>query len=418
MSSISNDCQSEKDNFSDTAKEHINEYNNLIKMFDEYLLSSDTSKLEIKVTLSSSMRRRIYEKLKVDYCGKLLHTYTKHKNGNENYVVLYLFKYNDDSQQQIDALNIKDDDMLVSYFDRYFKSGLPVLDSKTMNYYLNALNPYRGTKETFANFRNDVVKMGSIGKLNAYINDILQIIKDFISTKEAFKKFIATVYSDEAKYINTSPYKTVEALYSTGAENKMYISVDIRKANYTMLSQFCPEVFAGFDSWESFVNKFDNNQLYTLSNSKFLREKLFGTTVKSNKIKLLSEYTVRKFIESLAIKLNMKDSINAQIVLLSGDEVVFNYTEELLKSIKEECNMKIFKIETFHLKKLPKYNYFVKEYFSNDPSDITKKEFKCIPSNCLMECIKVYEGKPVEDLDLRFTADNGRVAKFEKPLYQ
>ena len=82
-----------------------------------------------------------------------------------------------------------------------------------------------------------------------------------------------------------------------------------------------------------------------------------------------------------------------------------------------------FKVLAFRLVKLPKYDYFVKEYF--DPFQIsddqrivvTDREFKCIPLPFIMQCIKQYQGKPVLEVDRKFLTESGRVATLDESIF-
>ena len=106
------------------------------------------------------------------------------------------------------------------------------------------------------------------------------------------------------------------------------------------------------------------------------------------------------------------------IVMLSGDEFVITYDREMYHRLFQRYYGAFFKVLAFRLVKLPKYNYFVKEYFDpTDESIVTKRELKCIPLVFLMQCIKQYEGKPIVEADRKFMAETRFVATFDSSIF-
>ena len=99
------------------------------------------------------------------------------------------------------------------------------------------------------------------------------------------------------------------------------------------------------------------------------------------------------------------------------------YEPGVFRQLFEHHNGTFFRVEAFRLIKLPKYDFFVKEFFdplqeTNDQQIVvTRSEFKCAPAYAIMQCIKCYEGKPILELDRKFTVETGQTATLDEPMF-
>jgi hypothetical protein len=368
------------------------------------------AKLELRLALPSRMRRRLYEKIDTYYCGTLLHNQSKHHDGGAGYTIMTVMKFGEGIEELLSSLHVRNDDLLVSHFDKYLKPGLPVvkeLEEGDLDYYLDTLEPYRGARTKFEGYRGDLEKLGTVGKVDGYIERTMTSIREWILAQAEFVEFQNTDIPTDLK----SPYKAIANLYNAGNASKKFISVDVNKANFTIIRKFYPNLFKGLERWEDFVKTFDPKELYTIRESKFLREKLFGDLRACRLTTRLAENLMKQTLQDEGIP-------PSEIILLSGDEFVVPYTPELYTQLYDKYHNATFKVLAFTLVKLPVYGYFVKEYFTTDGGEVVGREFKCVPAQFLLECIKKYEGRPVALLDRQFTSDNGRVAIFKNELFR
>jgi hypothetical protein len=316
-------------------------------------------------------------------------------------------------------LSFKLTDQIISQFESFFKVGLPLLNVSSFEYYAKLLQPYRKVSSLFEEFKKDVLLCdNNIGKLNAHVNLVMKSIHAYLDPLLGDRKmsgnlFRENLFQAERDFIHLPKYKSMQGLYTRENADKYFISIDVNKANFTLIKHFYPSLFCKKSTWEDFVTEFDPLHLFTLRNSKFLREKLFGD-LKTCKISTdISEFLVRQILHN-------EDIDPLSVVLLNGDEVVIEYTFELYEKLFKLYHNQTFKVLAFKLVKLPNYNYFVKEYIKTNEDGnliVTHKEFKCIPKNFLCECIKQYEQREVIDLDRQHIGDNGRVSMYLTPLF-
>ncbi len=386
----------------------------------DYFDSDSTQPLQLHLKLPNKERARVYEVLQTYYCGQLDYIRTKHKDEiSGEYVVLNIVKTNtQDGQSQLTTLSFKLTNQIISQFENFFKVGLPLNNVEYFEYYATLLQPYRKVSSLFEEFKKDVILCNNnIGELNGHINSVMKSIHSYLDPLLGDRKsqcdnatmFRENLFKKERDFINLPKYKSSQALYTRENNNKLFISIDVNKANFTLIKYFYPRIFCEKETWEEFVGEFDTKNLFTLKNAKFLREKLFGDLKTCKTTTDISEFLIRQILH--------KEDIDPQcVVLLSGDEFVIEYNSELYEKLFKLYHNETFKVLAFKLVKLPNYNYFVKEYIDGN-NVITHREMKCIPKNFLCECIKQYENREVIDLDRQHISDNGRVSMYLTPLF-
>jgi hypothetical protein len=340
--------------------------------------------------------------------------YTKKEKLIESTKIIELIVYKSNPQKleqkiiELEPAEFVLTDKIVQSFKKYYKINLPVATTKYFEYYSKILNPYSNFIEKFLIFKTDLKNYNNdILKLSTIIENTMIKISNYVSTHADFIDFKKCKFDNEITYRNQSIYKSKTSLYSTNNHNKKFISIDIVKANYTILKHYYPNLFNKTNTWIEFVNSFftdDEKKISTLHAAKFIRERLFGELSITEKIKYLAEYFIKQIAERYSI-----DEKN--IVFLSGDELVIHYDEELYKSLSKNYNNDFYRIDAFLLKKLGKNDFYVKEYINTK-----KTEMKCVPNDFLMQAIKYYENKEITEIDRKFTTNTSMVATFDEAL--
>jgi hypothetical protein len=368
-----------------------------------YFIGDSKELLRLELNFRKRWRNLIFELLKT---LPLLWSTVKLESG----IVINVIRSSVPNAYQLTSGDVKArDDLTVHYYEKYFNVGLPVIDFRTVEYYLDVLNPYKGCNKTYRGFCEDVYRFNGVMNLRAHIKQVTESIKDYLNGR--LDDFKMKAFEEEFKFSEHSSYKTQKSFYTSSNAGQSFVSIDITQADFTVVNHFCPGVFKGFSKWEDFVHSFDNRNSYTLMNSKLIRNRVFGQLRLTGRIQKLSEYLIKEFATTQ--KLNESD-----VVMLNGDEIVLKNSNENFWSIFIRGGIPNWlKMTQFHLRQLKPYDYFVKEHFTDlDPGHVCKKEFKCIPNKRLIESIKHYEGKKVTEIDLRFKDDDGRIAVYERFL--
>jgi hypothetical protein len=335
--------------------------------------------------------------------------------GEHRQVVLVMTKII--NLEEVKAKPVQVDDTIVQYFCKYTKLPLPLTNHKFIDYILDLLDPYTNCRATFVQFLRDIEAHETVNKLNDHINRVLDSILRPIAEHLSVQAFKTNTFEMEMNFLKSSLYKTRHKFYTKENQDKLFISVDINKAAYTILKHYHPEVFENLPTWQEFVRSFcDEKPIQTLILSKHLRQRVFGDAKLTKKTTSFAEYFVHKVLHE--IKITPTD-----VVMLSGDEAVISYNPLTFRSMFDRYNSSFFKVLAFRLVKLPKHDYFVRDYF--DPFQIaedqrtvvTHREFKFIPLPFIMRCVKQYEGKPILDVDHKFLTKSGRVATLDESIF-
>ncbi len=289
---------------------------------------------------------------------------------------------------------------------------------------MNQVDLYRPCLAHYKGYRDDVLRIGSTGKLNMYITALSKNIEAWLNLQPVFQQLKAEPLPVHvANSGDNSPYPRKTTFYSSVNKDQLYISVDIVKANFNGVREMLPELFKGVEgsndsilaavknNWTDFIHAFDKEKYYTPVNSKFWREKLWGLCGMSKKVHQINEFMIRRVLVAENIQ-------PEEVVFLQGDEFVIHWTPERFAQLHAKHNNDVFKVQAFKLHQLDQYRYYVKEYFNGvDPTVIVSREMKCVPGALLLEAIKFYEGRPVNPIDLRFISESGRIASFEKSMF-
>ena len=300
----------------------------------------------------------------------------------------------------------KDCKIPVKIFEEpYFSQRIEILDSvydskQKWNKFLTCLEKYNSEQEYFEDY-----------------NRVKQSMIDYIKASEGYEKFNA---EDMNQYANTLkefnlPKNISSDIYKESNVGGFFISLDIKKANFTALKHY-GGIFDAFDEYEDFVRTFTNNPHFV--ESKYIREVIFGNCNPRRQI-TYERYLVDKFLKflfnDLADIIPDNSSFTECICFVSNDEIIlkpnkyFDYS--LISKLAEEFKVLEgveFKIEFF---KLIKVTGDVQCYIKDIYAPENKLEFKCCNSFDIHCIIKRLQNKEITDDDLAFIHD-GKLAKY------
>lgn len=180
-----------------------------------------------------------------------------------------------------------------------------------------------------------------LDKWEVYLN----MLKDFDSEQDYFEHYgsvkdgiIDTVKGSEAydrfNSLDMNQYAVDPELRQLPSKdifkptfNKMtFLSLDMKKANFSSMSKFDPAIFSGCETWEDFVSQFTSYE--HIINSKYIREASLGNCNPKRHI------TYEKYLMSCFLKELLThgfgigfDDWKERVVFFSNDEVVFNVTD-------------------------------------------------------------------------------------------
>lgn len=251
--------------------------------------------------------------------------------------------------------------------------------------------------------------IGSIINSDAYKNDFL--------SKLPTKKEVELM-TNEIKGKITKGRK----LYTQEQDGCMFVSFDMKTANFQLMKYMCPAILKDEISYENFISRFTDIDYFKVA--KGLRQTIFG---KINP----QDVSNAEFIKSCEFALSMMDSLERrkyEPYSLNNDEVIFKFKgteEEFLKDAQNSLislvsqNGIVFKVEKFRLHSR-KFQLATSEqelcvFEKEDILKPDKRKIFCCPATYYPQVYKLLHGLEIKENDLVFYYEH-ELCKFLNPL--
>jgi hypothetical protein len=183
------------------------------------------------------------------------------------------------------------------------------------------------------------------------------------------------------------------------SEDKKYISIDIKKANWVVLKKYDPEFAPELgDSYDDFIARFDVPEIF--NHSKQLRQFIFGNINPKRQGK-----AQRVIIQDI---LHKYYNLNLDIACIKNDEVIYSF--ESLDQIEEIINTldrEMFKIKLFTVERVQDFR--INTYMSESGENLHKEMIGCNGNLFFLYLKKYVFNEPIDIRDLYFKMD-GNIA--------
>lgn len=282
------------------------------------------------------------------------------------------------------------------YKEPYFTERLQLYDS-----YYNTLDKWNIFVRELEKYKCEQDYLEEYNRVkNAAINDI--------KTSDGYKRFNE---EDMNKY--TVKYKDLPGkdIFKTSNNGKLFISIDMRKANFSALKFYDRSIFDNADTWEEFIERYTENK--HIVNSKYIRQVILGNCNPKRQV-TYEKYLMGLVLEVLIDELGYSAS---DIAFFSNDEIVIDmgkYEDCIIKrelierQIKGYFNIP-FRIELFYLHKIIGMDGYYKEIVKN----IIEKEyeFKCLNNYMMPFVFRKFNSEDITENDRVFYHE-GLLSKF------
>lgn len=182
---------------------------------------------------------------------------------------------------------------------------------------INKIKP--GTKKQYEDFKEIIKKYNTPQDYLEEYNKIKDNAINYIKNSNLYEDF---------QHINMDIFSVTDSkipernIYTNQNTGKEFISIDIRKANFTALRQFSPGIFNFCITWEDFMKKFTENQ--HIIKSKYIRQVILGNCNPKRQI------TIEKYLTNNIVN-EIKEafpSLYSKIISFAHDEIIIDITEE------------------------------------------------------------------------------------------
>jgi phage baseplate assembly protein W len=267
--------------------------------------------------------------------------------------------------------------------------------------------------------------------------NLLELIKnDFNNNPKAFLEAYATVrnniiiaisHSDAFKSFNTDktilkgfePIIGKKSLYTQEQDGGLFISLDMKKANFQALKYYDPNIVLNSQTYEELIAQFTN--LDYIKESKYTRQVIFG--------KLNPQRTInveQKITNELGKNLNKYiDLTNLELFSINNDELLLKFCgseeefEKLTMVNTINYNGVLFKVSKFKLHhrefKLATSDSSLNVYEKEDYLNGHKRHLFCVPATYYPQVYKLLNGMEITPYDLIFYYEH-ELCQFINPL--
>jgi hypothetical protein len=285
--------------------------------------------------------------------------------------------------------------------------------------------PSQSPKKMFQAFLDLKKKHGN--KLISYLEEVRRMAISSMTSTDEYKRITSDrSKGKQEKRDNAKATRTnVVNPYQIRSDDYWGISLDIKKANYSVIRKFHPEIIGNTDTWANFISQFTDSEF--LINSKIFRQEIMGKT-NNKRIVNLQRQVVSEIVTLLE---DNGISIDGPI---SNDEIITSSTRKdviaLAKRIRDLIDQTnygdIWRIDVFYVRPIMlvqkrKFSPFIRRimidyYGSIDNGDNFVVDFKYVPKMYWFQIMKHYCRKPINNYDLTMSDDYGNFYVLPYPI--
>lgn len=278
-------------------------------------------------------------------------------------------------------------------------------------YFTSRMNLYDtafDTKRKFDMFLETLSHFETEQDYFAAYNKLKDDVINYLRSQEAMERFMQEdLNSDTFKLKNTNFPK--HDIFKRTFDGKFFVSIDMKKANFTALRHYDSSIVGGKNSYEEFIGMFTDFEYF--KQSKYIRQVVFGNCNPKRQV----AYQKRLMDEFLTCLLTF--TVENQIVFFSNDEIVVDVSElseverkfystavQMLIDKHAELGVHL-RQELFELRHIPGTDGYIKKFLDKEGY-----EFKCLDALLMPFVLRAYAGEEVKEEDLVFRYEN-RLAK-------
>lgn len=318
---------------------------------------------------------------------------------------------------------------LMSFRRRFVKDyNLPIniVDSPYFEYYMETYDWF--PKKEYEELVIDI-KSRFGGNVNLWLEEYAEMRDEIITTIEntdAYREFNSC---DMKKWEVPKEMKNFPDLniYNQSSVGKIFISIDLKKANFQALKWVNPDIVLDSDTYEDLIDSWGYDSEY-MRTSKYTRQVIFG------KLNPKRTITVEKYIMSKVYDVVMTDKVNfineydATLVAFKSDELIFEVSAEnpvigsepLFKYLKQiikdkvgvDVHIDLFKVGRIECKNS---NDITVDCYIRTNLLTGEEKLKSASQIFYPQLYKIWKGMEIIDKDLVFMAE-GQPAKFLNSL--
>lgn len=290
------------------------------------------------------------------------------------------------------------------------KIPISVYDEPYFSDRLELYDKFYNSKEKWNVFLSEVAKYDCDQGYFEEYNRVKEQAMSSIKESDAFKRFNN---EDMNKFFVRHSDLPTKDIYKESNVNKLFVSIDMKKANFSALQHYDSNMFGNSETWEEFIGEYTNNR--HIINSKYIRQVVLGNCNPRRQV-TYEKYLMGEVLSHIE-KYNLKD----KVVFFSNDEIVFDMSEDnvelklllyMCKCLQEDINEDLnipCRVELFKLLNIKGTDGYLKEVIKN--IDEREYKIKCLNNYMLPFVIRRLQNQEITENDKVFIHE-GLLSKF------
>ena len=290
------------------------------------------------------------------------------------------------------------------------KIPVSVYDEPYFSERLELYDKFYNSKEKWNVFLSEVAKYDCDQDYFEEYNRVKEQAMSSIKESDAFKRFNN---EDMNKFLVRYSDLPTKDIYKESNVNKLFISIDMKKANFSALQHYDSNMFGNSETWEEFIGEYTNNR--HIINSKYIRQVVLGNCNPRRQV-TYEKYLMGEVLSHIE-KYNLKD----KVVFFSNDEIVFDMSEDnvelklllyMCKCLQEDINEDLnipCRVELFKLLNIKGTDGYLKEVIKN--IDEREYKIKCLNNYMLPFVLRKLQNQEITENDKVFIHE-GLLSKF------
>ena len=215
--------------------------------------------------------------------------------------------------------------------------------------------------------------------------------------------------------VKDRPQVSKNNVYNCENDGKMFLSVDLRRANFQALKYVNRRIVNGAQTYEEYVGQFTD--LDYLKTSKYTRQVIFGQ-LNPSRHTTVEQYLINQVYKTMLTLDYLPFNASTGLVSMSNDELVFiidrlynpkSYSECIVQDIKTKTGLDVhvdaYELHGYSL--VSDSNCTHKEFFIKKDIETGREEFICMPLQFHMMGWKLYHKQQICPEDKLFIYENG-----------
>ena len=308
-----------------------------------------------------------------------------------------------------------------------FLDRLDALDEFYMEQECKKSGPNKSPKKMFQLFLD--LKAQHDNKLLAYIEGVRSAAIQSMTGTDDYKRMTSDNRAKGKTERRSDEFKAgrthVANPYQIRSDDYWGISLDIIKANYSILRKFHPEIIGNANTWDNFISQFTDSEF--LINSKMFRQEIMGKT-NSKKIAALQRQVVAEIVTLIG-----EDGITIDGPI-SNDEIITSSTKKDVVALARQIEaliddteyadiwrIDIFCVRPIMLVQKRKFSPFIRRTMIDNDGSLDDDgnfvvDFRYVPKMYWFQIMKQYCKKPLNEYDLTMSDDYGNFYVLPYPL--